>query len=66
MPEPVLAPLSTAERLALRRLAAERDISIEEAAALAIREFLIAGGLLEWEDDAEDQAANRTTGSYGS
>ncbi len=53
MTAPVPAPLSTAERLALRRLAAERDISLEEAAALAIREFLIAGGLLEWEEDPE-------------
>lgn len=53
MTAPVAAALSAAERLALRRLAAERDISLEEAAALAIREFLISGGLLEWEDDAE-------------
>lgn len=53
MPEPVPAPLSTAERLALRRLAAERDISLEEAAALAIREFLIAGGLLEWAEEGD-------------
>ncbi len=54
MPEPVSAPLSTAERLALRRLAAERDISLEEAAALAIREFLIAGGLLKWEEQDDE------------
>lgn len=60
MTAPVSAPLSTAERLALRRLAAERDISLEEAAALAIREFLIAGGLLEWREIDE---ATETAGS---
>ncbi len=59
MTAPVAARLSTAERLALRRLAAERDISLEEAAALAIREFLIAGGLLEWREDADPSFENQ-------
>lgn len=43
--------LSTDERIALRRFAAETaSPDLDEAAHLAIREYLISAGLLEFHD----------------
>jgi hypothetical protein len=42
-----LITLPTATRLALRRFAAEHGLSIEEAAAVVTREYLIGAGYLE-------------------
>jgi hypothetical protein len=58
---PLVAPipvvLAIDERLALRRFASERDIRIEDAAAIVIREYLIAGGWLEVDEDEPESAA---------
>lgn len=54
-------PLETAERLALLRLAAEHGLSLEEAAAVALREWLIKNGYLELEHDLDE--ASETAGS---
>ncbi|PWJ80596.1 hypothetical protein C7441_112138 [Pseudaminobacter salicylatoxidans] len=43
--------LSTNERLALRRLANERGLSLDEAAAAALRDWLISNGYLELEHE---------------
>lgn len=53
--------LSTEERLALRRLAAEHGLSLEQAAALALREWLIQNGYLELEHELDE--ATETAGS---
>lgn len=46
--------LSADERLALRRLAQERECSLEEAAQVALRDWLIGNGYLETEDADND------------
>lgn len=51
----VTVTLDHAASIALRRLAHERRCSEDEAAAHAIRDALIAAGLLEFEDE-EDPA----------
>jgi hypothetical protein len=53
--------LSTAVRLALRRFAADHDLSIEEAAAVVTREYLIGAGYLE--PDPEMDEGTETAGS---
>ncbi len=53
--------VETAERLALRRLAAEHGLSLERAAAVALREWLIQNGYLELEHELDE--ATETTGS---
>jgi hypothetical protein len=45
--------LAIDEDSALRRFASERDISLDEAAAVVIREYLIAGGWLKCDEDRE-------------
>lgn len=54
MTAPVPAPFSTAERMALRRYAAGLGINLEEAAAMLIRDQLIAGGWMEWREFDEE------------
>jgi hypothetical protein len=49
--------LSTAVRLALRRFAADHDLSLEEAAAVVTREYLIGAGYLEPELDEDSETA---------
>lgn len=53
--------LDTAERLALRRLAAEHGLSLERAAAVALREWFIQNGYLELEHELDE--ASETAGS---
>jgi hypothetical protein len=60
MTAPVPVTLAVNERMALRRFASERGVSLEEAAAIVIREYLIAGGWLEWDEIDE---ATETAGS---
>lgn len=50
----ITLPLATDERLALRRLAHERECSLEEAAQVALRDWLIGNGYLETEDADND------------
>jgi hypothetical protein len=49
--------LSTAERLALRRFAAEFDLAtLEDAAAAALRDFLITAGYLELPHELDEES----------
>jgi hypothetical protein len=45
--------LAIDEDIALRRFASERNISLDEAAAIVIREYLIAGGWLQCDEEHE-------------
>ena len=51
---PMPLTLSTAVRLALRRFAAEHDLSLEEAAAVVTREYLIGAGYLEPDPELDE------------
>lgn len=53
--------LDTAERIALRRVAAAHGLSLEQAAAVALREYLIQNGYLEIEHELDE--ATETAGS---
>jgi hypothetical protein len=56
---PILVTLTTDERLALRRLANDRGVDLEEAAAVALRDWLMANGYLELEHELyEDTEAS--------
>jgi hypothetical protein len=48
---PLLVELTTDERLALSRFASERGLSLDEAAALSLREWLMLIGYLGHELD---------------
>lgn len=48
---PILVTLATDERLALCRFADEDGLALEQAAAVALREWLIANGYLELEHE---------------
>jgi hypothetical protein len=48
---PILVTLAADERTALRRSADEHDLTLEEAASLALREWLMANGYLEPEHE---------------
>lgn len=54
-------PLSTDARIALRRLAAEHGLSLEQATATVLREYLVQNGYLEMEHDLDE--ASETVGS---
>ena len=53
--------LATDERLALRRFASERGISLEQAMTLALREWLTGNGYLEMVYDLDEDS--ETAGS---
>ncbi|RUM95166.1 hypothetical protein EET67_24770 [Pseudaminobacter arsenicus] len=59
--KPVPVQLETAERLALRRLASEHGLSLEQAASTALREWLIQNGYLELEHELDEES--ETVGS---
>lgn len=54
-------PLDTDARLALRRLASEHGLSLEQAASTALREWLIQYGYLELEHELDEDS--ETVGS---
>lgn len=58
---PILVTIATDERLALGRLADERGLALEEAAAAALRGWLSANGYLEIEHELDEGA--ETVGS---
>lgn len=47
--------LPTDERLALRRLALERDVSLDQAAQIALRDWLIGHGYLELAPEIDEE-----------
>jgi hypothetical protein len=49
-----LVTLPVATRLALRQFAAEHGLSIEEAAAVVTREYLIGAGYLEPDPEMDE------------
>lgn len=53
--------LSTDERLALRRFATERGLSLEQAMTLALREWLTGNGYLEMAHELDEDS--ETVGS---
>jgi predicted AlkP superfamily phosphohydrolase/phosphomutase len=59
--KPVPVQLETAERLALRRVAAEHGLSLEQAATTVLREWLVENGYLELAHDLDEETA--TVGS---
>lgn len=58
---PLAIELDTAERIALRRLAAEHGLSLEQAAATVLREWLVQNGYLELDHELDE--ASETAGS---
>ncbi|WP_019170705.1 hypothetical protein [Pseudaminobacter salicylatoxidans] len=49
--KPISINLTTAERLALRRFSVEPCLSLDEAATVALRDWLISNGYLELEHE---------------